>query len=366
MHRMMTRRMILAGAAAGWAIGSGPGAAGTPVAGVASLLAETGAPGAGMALLREGRVSQAVAGLRAIGDPAPVAAGDLWHLGSNTKAMTATLAARLVEAEVIRWQDTVGDILGPVIAGIDPAYRGATYADLLRHRAGLPSNIGLLASLGLQGLRADRDMLGDRATYARAVLTTAPEAAPGTEHYANAGYVVAGQMLQVATGQPWEELIKAHVFGPLGITSAGFGAPGRADVIDQPRGHKTGLFGRLVAMEPGPQADNIPALGPAGTVHITMADMMRFLGVHAARDPAFLAAESWDMLHNPTGGGSYAMGWSLTDTGHLGHNGSNTFWFARMQIAPASGDAVFLAVNSGDAEAIRDPMRRLADAALSA
>jgi D-alanyl-D-alanine carboxypeptidase len=362
---MVTRRMILAGAAAAMAVRPGPGAAETPMAGVAALLAETGAPGAGMALLRGGSVSEAAGGLRTIGDPTPVATGDLWHLGSNTKAMTATLVARLVEAKVIGWQDTVGDALDPVIAGIDPAYRGATYADLLRHRAGLPANIGLLATLGLQGLRADRDMMADRATYARSVLTTAPEAAPGTEHYSNAGYVVAGQMLQVATGQPWEDLIRAHVFGPLGITSAGFGAPGRADVIGQPRGHKTGLFGRLVAMEPGPQADNIPALGPAGTVHIDMADMMRFLGAHAARDPAFLTAESWDLLHNPPPGGTYAMGWSLTDAGHLGHNGSNTFWFARMQIDLASGDAVFLAVNSGDAEVIRDPMRRLADAALS-
>jgi D-alanyl-D-alanine carboxypeptidase len=119
-------------------------------------------------------------------------------------------------------------------------------------------------------------------------------------------------------------------------------------------------------MDPGPGADNVPALGPAGTLHIDMADMMRFLGAHAARDPGFLDAQSWEMLHRPPDGHDYAMGWGLTDAGHLGHNGSNTFWFARMQIDPASGNAVFLAVNSGDAAAIRDVMRRLAYGALAA
>jgi D-alanyl-D-alanine carboxypeptidase len=118
-------------------------------------------------------------------------------------------------------------------------------------------------------------------------------------------------------------------------------------------------------MEPGPKADNIPALGPAGRVHIDLADMMRFLAAQAARDTAFLSRESWLLLHGPAGGGDYAMGWRVSERGHLAHNGSNTMWFARMQIDPATGNAVFLVVNRGDADHIRDVMMGLADAALA-
>jgi D-alanyl-D-alanine carboxypeptidase len=362
---MMTRRHILVGPVAVLAMHPIRVLAGAPDAGVAALLAETGAPGAGMAVFRDGALNQAVGGLRALGQGSPVALDDLWHIGSNTKAMTATLVARLVEAGVIAWDDTVGGVLGGAIEGIDPAYSDATYGDLLCHRAGLPPNIGMWASLGLVGTLADRDMMLDRAEYARLVLNATPEGAPGTYHYSNAGYVVAGHMLQVATGQIWEQLIRAYVFDPLKMASAGFGAPGTPEVLDQPRGHKRGLLGGLSAVEPGPQADNIPAMGPAGTVHITMADMMRFLGAHAAQDTAFLAKENWNRLHTPPVGGDYAMGWRVTAAGHLVHNGSNTMWFARMQIDRVVGNAVFLVVNAGDTDAVRDVMTRLAEDALA-
>jgi D-alanyl-D-alanine carboxypeptidase len=356
---------MLVGSAAVMTVGARPSRAGTPEAGVAMLLAQTSAPGAGMAVLRGGQVTQAVGGLRALGQSTPVADADRWHIGSNTKAMTAMLVARLAEAGVVRWDDTVGGILGLVVTTIDPAYQDATYADLLHHRAGLTANIGLWSTLQMVGSLALRDMRQDRLDYAQEVLASAPEVAPGAFLYSNAGYVVAGLMLQVTTGQIWEDLIRDHVFAPLGIKSAGFGAPGTANILGQPRGHKLGLLGGLSAMEPGPKADNIPALGPAGRVHIDLADMMRFLAAQAARDTAFLSRESWLLLHGPAGGGDYAMGWRVSERGHLAHNGSNTMWFARMQIDPATGNAVFLVVNRGDADHIRDVMMGLADAALA-
>jgi hypothetical protein len=104
----------------------------------------------------------------------------------------------------------------------------------------------------------------------------------------------------------------------------------------------------------GWRADNIPALGPAGTVHLPAGAMLRFLAAHATRDPSFLPAEQWARLHAPEG--DYAMGWRVED-GRLAHAGSNTLWFAR--IAVEEGRAAFVAVNAEAPEATAEAMEAL-------
>jgi D-alanyl-D-alanine carboxypeptidase len=325
---------------------------------VGKLLAETEAPGAVVAVLREGGLDVAFGGFRVAEQPTAIGENDLWHIGSNAKSMTATLVARLVEAGKISWDDTVDEVLGEAIPEMHPSYRDATYVNLLEHRTGLPANIGRFASLGLAGTLADRDIRADRLSYASTVLAMAPEHSPEGNGflYSNAGYVIVGAMLEAETGVAWEDLIRIYVTDPLGMTTVGFGAPGVAGAADQPRGHRAGLLGGLNPVEPGPGSDNIPAMGPAGTLHLSAVDMMRFLRVHAEEDPAFLSAESWVRLHQPAAtGADYALGWGVDDD-CLVHSGSNTLWFARMMICPDRKAAAFVAVNSGDIEALRGPV----------
>jgi D-alanyl-D-alanine carboxypeptidase len=309
----------------------------------AELLSASGAPGVVVAIDRAGQRDIGVAGIRSLGAAEPVEAGDLWHLGSNTKSMTATLVARLAEAGVISWDDTVGAVLGPWTADMDAAYEDVTYADLLAHQAGVGANAGLMMTLALSG--TDRDLSADRLRYAAAVLTAAP--GPEGFAYSNAGYVIAGAMMEATTRQAWEDLIRAEVFMPLGLDSAGFGAPGMAGVMDQPRGHKAGWLG-LKAMEPGPLADNIAALGPAGTVHMAADDVLDYLQAHLRQDDGFLTAESWTRLHMPTAGQDYVAGWNVRADGTLTHAGSNTMWFAQFYVVPAQNTVMFISGNSGD------------------
>jgi D-alanyl-D-alanine carboxypeptidase len=291
-----------------------------------------------------------VAGLRsAVGDD-PVQRDDLWHVGSITKSMTATLVARLAESGTIAWEDAVGEVLGDLPVAIDPAYAEATYADLLSHRSGLAANLGFLASIRLAGTDENREAPADRRTYAAMVLSRKPNVAPGSFLYSNAGYVVAGAMLEATTGESWETLIRREVFDPLGMDSAGFGPPGSPDVVDQPRGHRRLLgIGPLRPAEPGPAADNIPALGPAGRVHANAADMLKYLAAHATKDPGFLHRESWVRLHSKLPGGDYALGWRREPDGRLTHDGSNTMWYARATFWPAEARALFMAVNRAGA-----------------
>ncbi len=320
-----------------------PGAAPADIAPaewVQQALDTTRAPGIAMGVSKNGQVDIAAAGLRTRDHDAPVTSSDLWHIGSNTKSMTATLVARMVEAGLINWDDTIGAVLGDGIT-VDPAFADITYADLLTHRSGLRANIGLAEARRLTGTLAERDMMADRLRYAASVLSEPPKGEKGTFLYSNAGYVVVGAMLQQSTGQSWETLINTHVFDPLGMASAGFGAPGSPDVVDQPRGHR-GL--RVRAVPPGAAADNIPALGPAGTVHASVADMLTYLQAHALRDPDFLTADSWARLQTPVGD-RYAMGWMETPQGWLAHDGSNTMWYATAGFVPGTDRTVFMAAN---------------------
>jgi len=322
-------------------------------AGADIIRERTGAPGIAILFRQGDEVELGLSGERAIDTEIALQPDDFWHLGSNTKSMTATLVARLAEQGRVSWDDTIAQHLGGVVDDINPAFRDLTFRHLLSHRSGLPSNVGPAAmfSFVAQGAQG-ADIAPQRIAYAAMVLSGEPAAAPETEFlYSNAGYVVAGAMLEQATGEDWEVLIQREVFEPLGLTSAGFGAPGSAETVDQPRGHRSGLFGRRAAYAPGPTADNPPVLGPAGTVHMSLEDLSRYLAVHMAgargEDTGFLDAGSWQTLHTPPFGEHYAMGWAI-DGPRLIHNGSNTLWLVQMTIWPDRDQAVIIAANDGD------------------
>jgi D-alanyl-D-alanine carboxypeptidase len=322
----------------------------------AALRQETGAPGAAVAVECGAGFVEDVAGVRIQGQDAPIRPGDLWHIGSNTKAMTATLAARLVEDGLIRWDSTIEQVLGGADTAIHPELGAVTLADLLAHHGGLKPNAGLLTAKRLAGADADRDVVADRRAYADHVLAE-PGGPRGEFLYSNAGYVVAALMLETAAGRPYEALMQEQVFGPLGMESAGWGPPGAPGQSDQPRGHRPGVFGGLSAREPGGQADNPPAMNSAGRAHMALEDLADFLRAHGERPAGYLTAQSWDRLQRPVGASGYALGWGVGEAGVLIHAGSNTMWFVQMAVDPNSGCVAAAGVNDGRIDTVRGPVR---------
>ncbi|MBI4563108.1 MAG: beta-lactamase family protein [Planctomycetes bacterium] len=293
-------------------------------------------------------------GVRRRGADEKVTAGDRFHIGSCAKSMTATVLAMLVEEKKLAWDTKVAEVFSDV-PDVHEGWNVVALKHLLTHRGGAPEDLlagGLWESLlKRQGTPAE-----ERARLARAVLKKEPIAAPGTTFlYSNAGYALAGAMAEKTTGQAWEDLLRKRLFEPLGMTSAGFGAPGAPDKLDQPRGHKPN--GEPV--EPGPQADNPPALSPAGTVHCSIGDWAKFVALHlrvGKGTPALLKPGSFAALHHPPEGADYAMGWIATPREWAGgealtHAGSNTMWFAVVWMAPKKDVAVLIATNSGEEKA---------------
>ena len=301
-------------------------------------------------------------GARKRGAEEQVTADDLWHLGSDTKAMTATLVGLLVEEGALAWDTRVAEVLPELAASFHPDVKEVAVRQLLAHRGGVRANLNWGAitkaggTLSEQRLRAVREGLSER-----------PESPSGTRTlYSNLGYVIVGAVIERKTGRTWEEALAARVFNPLGMTRAGFGGTGTPGQLDQPWGHTD--KGRPVAKN-GPDMDNPPVLGPAGRVHCSLRDWSLFVADQlrgAQGQDGLLKAETYRVLHTPVAGGELALGWAVCERPWGGgtvltHSGCNTMNYAVAWLAPKRDFAVLVCCNQGD-----DAAEKACDQAASA
>lgn len=292
-----------------------------------------------------GREVKFASGLRMRGARAPVTTSDRWHIGSISKSITATLTARCVEAGLIAWTDTVESVLGGLIPDMREEYRRATFIHLLSHRAGLRANIVEYDALSLP--QHETDARASRRMIARRALAQEPVGPLETSFlYSNSGYVVVGAMLETKLDVTWEDLVRAHVFGPLGMSECGFGAPGSPGQMNEPVGHASWFTQSITPHPPGSAITDSPAAwGPAGRINGSLDDILRFLAAHRDRPP-FLRQETWSLLHTPPFGGEYALGWYVRPSG-LWHNGTNSMWYAEAMIAADRSAASVAICNDG-------------------
>jgi len=307
-------------------------------------------PAIAAAAMKDGKlVAIGATGLRRVGGTERVTVEDKWHIGSCTKSMTASAAARLVERGALKWDQTVGNTLAARCPSMDAAWKPVTLEQLLGNRAGAPGEAP--RDLWAEAWQMRGSASDQRWAFTRGLFKSAPDPAPGSKFvYSNQGYAIAGQMMEVAAKKPWESIMREQLFEPLNLRSTGFGAAGTAGKVDQPWGHKDNE-----PVPPGPQADNPPAIGAAGIVHLNIKDFARYAAWHAG-GKELLKPEQFAKLHTPLAGQEYALGWRVTERpwGNgpvITHNGSNTSNFAVMWIAPARDFAVVAAVNAGGAEA---------------
>jgi CubicO group peptidase (beta-lactamase class C family) len=145
-------------------------------------------------------------------------------------------------------------------------WRGATWRAIVR--TSTPS------------LRAQRHQLVSE------YLSLPPDSERGSFACFGLGYVVAGAMLEASADESWEKLLRRLVFAPLALARAGFGAPGTAGRRDQPWGHLP-VSGGFLPLEPRVDADIPLAVGPAGTVHAPLCELVRYYPMHL--DPGSVA-----------------------------------------------------------------------------
>jgi CubicO group peptidase (beta-lactamase class C family) len=320
---------------------------------VEGIRAKYALPALAAVVAKDGAICDRVAvGVRKAGDPTPITTNDVFHIGSCTKSMTATLTAMFIEHGKLSWETTITDVFPEFRGKIDKAYENVTVEQLLTHRTGLsgsPPTIAWMRAWDQVGTPTHQ-----RYQFIQAVLKEPPKAPAGSKTiYSNQGYAVVGAMLEKLTGKSWESLITEELFKPLHMNSAGFGPPGTIGKVDQPWGHtRNGSDNEPI------QKDNPPSIGPGGTVHCTLDDLARFTILHLGRGNTqqLLRPESIKKLHTPPNGASYACGWVSTPRTWAGgnaltHNGSNTMWYVVMWLAPERDFSVVVGTNVAGPEA---------------
>ncbi len=301
-------------------------------------------PGVVAAIKRQGEPLRiAAAGVLKLGNDAPISINSTMHLGSCTKALTATLLARCVEQGKLSWDLTIKDGLPRLARKVHEDFHSVTLLQLLQHRGGIPPNASNWWMKEGTSIRKIRENI------AADNLKTKPKVAPGSKYvYSNLSYMVAGMFAKKALSKSWEQIISDQLFEPLGMKSAGFGPPGKKNRLTEPWGHRK-TNGKLVPI----QHDNAPALGPAGTVHMTLQDWATFAMVHVDgkhNGQPFISDKSLRVLQTARAGQDYAAGWVVFNrpwgNGQvLTHSGSNTMWFSTIWVAPKTRTVYLIATN---------------------
>ena len=309
---------------------------------------------AGAILTADELVALGATGTRIAGEDVPVTRNDVYHIGSCTKAMTATLIGILIEEGKLTLDQPLRELLPEAFERALPAYHDVTLAQLMAHRAGLVPNLDYGEFMKAPTLREGRAQLAAEA------LTTEPVAEPGTKSvYSNVGFILAGHVAERILDMDWETAVAERLFGPVGMTTAGFGTPDLMGLKTAPWPHQL-KDGEVQFLRPGAWTDNRQVLGPAGRAHMNLADWSRFVALHlrgAAGRNDLLKASTIQALQDSGADDGYSCGWGRTERGWGGqvltHSGSNTLNYCVVWASPSEGFAVLAATNIAGDEAVK-------------
>jgi CubicO group peptidase (beta-lactamase class C family) len=320
------------------------------------LVAEHGVVGAGLGVAVDGEVLEFASGYADLRGPRPMTNDTVCLIGSTTKVYTATLLMQHVAAGRADLDATVKTYL-PEFTVADPdATETLTLRHLLAHMSGL--GIGAYSF-------AER---GDGAVeqYVSALAAQPQVDPPGQRFgYSNAGYVVAGRVVEVLSGLPWDQALRRDLLGPAGLSQT-LTAP--EEILLRP-----------VAVphtaEPGDPLAVAPAwgvagwaLGPTGSTLVASAgDLARFGVLHLSGGVApdgtrVLTEDVVSQMQVPhvdlPDGLPYAAQWCLGWFAHQwgersmrGHAGHNRGAGSHLALFPDAGGALSLVFNTvpGDA-----------------
>jgi len=183
---------------------------------IAADMGAVGAPGAAVAVINGAEVVYARGfGVTSVEDGAPVTPHTLFCIGSTTKALTATLIMRLVDAGTLDLDEPVTTYLPWFTFHKEPAAAGAvTLRRLLSFTAGLPAGGSEFGPPG------DKEM----ERFVREVIQRYELVAPPgvVLLYSNTSLSLVGHIAEAVTGRPYRDLMRDLVFEPLAMRRSTF------------------------------------------------------------------------------------------------------------------------------------------------
>lgn len=317
-------------------------------------MTRTQTPGAAVVIVKDGQVLfQKGYGLRAIGQPDSVDAGTIFRVGSLSKGFSSVLAGVLVQQGVLTWQEPVQHLV-PQFNLRDRAQAARiNLTHLLSHTTGLPYHA--YTHLIEQGY--------DLATLMKYKLPSVPLAWKEGEAYSyqNAVFCVVEPMMQAATGETFQQLLKEKIFKPAGMEQASCDFSSITADKDKALPH---FFTRL-GWQSGEITDHYYNATAAGGINASITDMAQWLKVLQGKRPDVVSEATLDRVFTPvikTGrerqifpgwiprdSASYALGWRVLEDGAdtlLYHSGSVNGYRAEIALNRKDGIAVCVLFNA--------------------
>jgi D-alanyl-D-alanine carboxypeptidase len=328
-----------------------------------------GIPGLQLAVGRRGEVFVDLAwGKSDVETGEDLTSDHLFRVASHSKTFTAVIVMQLVERGELRLDDTVGDLV-PELDGSRAA--GITVRELLGHQAGI-----IRDSSDGDFWQHHRPFL-DRAEVLECVRAEGVVFEPN-EHfkYTNIGYSLLGIVIEQVTGKTYDEVARAAVVEPLGLTRTGTELD-RARAAEYAAGH-TGRIAHGDVRRVIPHVDT-RAMAAATGWYSTALEMVRYGATHVFGDTTLISDASKRIMQREESRvvvrgserGRYGVGMGLGKIGErevVGHSGGYPGHITRTNIDPADGLVVSALTNSVDgiAEQIATGVIQLINLALAA
>ncbi|HET6784244.1 MAG TPA: serine hydrolase [Pseudoxanthomonas sp.] len=324
-------------------------------------------PGLAVGVIEDGKIVYiGTRGELAAGSGQAVTSKTLFKIASNSKAMTASVLARLVDAGKLRWEDPVIKYL-PSFRMYDPwVTRNMQVKDLLVHNSGLPEGGGDLMLWPEPNRFTRADIIAGLAHIKPAYSFRSGYA------YDNLLYVVAGEVAAAAGGAPYEELVRREVFQPLGLSRCRVGAWRSDQVGDVAQPHAR-VGDRNVAANAGDAMVEPLVSAAAGGIRCSLDDMLAWANNWLAPDAkqqAWLSAEQRQAAWVPrtpmpisarrrawdgTRLFAYGYGWRIADVDGVytvSHTGTLSGMYSIMTLLPDRRSGFVVLIN-GEADAAR-------------
>ncbi|MGC4982126.1 serine hydrolase domain-containing protein [Streptomyces sp. DT193] len=314
---------------------------------VSSQATELGIPGVAVGVLLDGREMYASHGVTSLANPLPVDENTLFPLASVSKTFTATALMRLVAQGEVDLDAPVRRYVPELRLADERAAARITVLNLLNHTAGLEWNL-------IDDGKGDRSLAGLVDKLPGLPLIAAPGARAS---YSQAGYNLAGRIVEKVTGLPFEQAMASLVLEPVGLTDTVYGLA-EAMVRKFAVGYNRAEDGELRVARPwnafkeGARGDN-----PGGGLASSVSDLLRWARFQLGDGDGLLPSaqlhrmrEQTVVLRASTLGEGFGICWFLHDFDGLhgiGHGGSGNGQFAELLIVPERDFAVVSLANLG-------------------
>ena len=293
-------------------------------------------PGYAYALVEDGEVKKVVvSGTVRKGSGIPVSEDTTFVLGSVSKSFTALAIMQLVEAGILDLDSPVSlyltEFAGQPTGKITPR-------QLLSHTSGFST---------LQGNRSQTDLSMAQDALekrVRALSATTPAHQPESVwEYSNANYQILGRLVEIQSGQAFDDYIKENILKPAGMSAS---HATRASTTDQQAtGHRPWFGSHRVFDGPigGRGSD------PQGGIVSNAPDMARYLSLMMNGEDDILSADGKALMMQPANATSpdYGFGWRTNpDLGVVFHSGASPGFETVATMLPEQKKAVIVLVNA--------------------